>query len=63
MTFLITNIYREGNHYANSIAATCFHISNMLWMDSIWSSVTEDFFRNMLGLPEYRFTWSCLGFF
>lgn len=56
MTFLITNIYREGNHCANSIAATCFHISNMLWMDSIRSSVTEDFFRNMLGLPEYRFT-------
>lgn len=55
MKFIISHIYREGNNCADKLAnygviSQCFS-----WWDLASDFISEAFFRNRWGLPNYRF--------
>lgn len=55
MQFLVSHIFREGNTCADKLADFGLSVVGSVWWDSIPSFVTEEFFRNRNGLPNYRF--------
>lgn len=55
MQFLVSHIFREGNTCADKLAYFGLSVVGSVWWDSIPSFVTEEFFRNRNGLPNYRF--------
>jgi len=55
MNFTVTHIFREGNHYADRLASIGFNSHKFIWWNDVHSEIKEDFARNKLGLPNYRF--------
>lgn len=56
MNFLLTHIYREGNHCADKLANLSLSISDYMWWSSTPVNIREDLVKNRLGLPYYRFS-------
>lgn len=56
MQFAVTHIHREGNCCANKLAGYGSRHSGTIWWDLAPDFIKEDFDRNRLGLPNFRFT-------
>lgn len=56
MNFNVTHIYREGSVCADRLASYGLHHQGFTWWDSFPSFIGEEFGRNRLGLPNYRFS-------
>jgi len=57
MQLTITHIYREGNKCADRLANLGLHAEHdFLWYSFLPLSCGEDFLRNQLDLPEFRFS-------
>lgn len=55
MTFKVSHVYREGNHYVDKLAAFGVSSKSFNWLDLIPNFIRPDFFHNRFGLPNYRF--------
>jgi ribonuclease HI len=55
MNFIISHIYREGNHCADKLAAIGLTMTDFTWWDSAPVCIWGDLAHNRLGLPQYRF--------
>jgi hypothetical protein len=55
MYFVVSHIYREGNHVANMLANLGFGIIDSLWFDNCPLVFRSDLISNRLGLPNFRF--------
>lgn len=55
MSLIFLHIYREGNSCADKLASRGTVIHNFQRWDLIPSFISEDFFHNRFGLPNYRF--------
>lgn len=55
MNFRVSHIFREDNSYADKIASLGFSVDRLHWWDTIPRIISEDFFRNRISLPNYRF--------
>ncbi|GAU21491.1 hypothetical protein TSUD_242150 [Trifolium subterraneum] len=47
--------WREGNNCADKLANMGFHCNGVIWWDSLPDCIRDDFFRNRVGLPNFRF--------
>lgn len=54
MNFRVSHIYKEGNSCAYRLAAYGIYSQCFTWWDLIPDFISEDFFRNRWGLPNYR---------
>jgi len=52
---LCSHVYREGNYCVDILADFGHSISGTVWLDSLPQSLSADFFRNRMGLPNYWF--------
>ncbi|XP_024630561.1 uncharacterized protein [Medicago truncatula] len=50
-----SHIFREGNSCADKLASMGHDIADVVWLDTLPTSVSLDFFRDRCGLPNYRF--------
>jgi len=50
-----SHIFREGNYCANRLANRGHLIQGSVWLDSLPTELHFDFFRDRVGLPNYRF--------
>jgi ribonuclease HI len=55
MNFYVSHIFREGNHCADKLANLGLSLPNFTWWDCIPPVLLDDFGRNRLGMPYYRF--------
>jgi len=55
MAFMVTHIYREGNHCADKLANIGLTSQTFTWWDHMPTQIGGDFTRNRLGLPYFRF--------
>lgn len=55
MSFMLTHIYREGNHCADKLANLGLNVNQFTWLDHIHRGLADDFARNRAGLPCFRF--------
>ncbi|KAK2443569.1 hypothetical protein QL285_014658 [Trifolium repens] len=55
MNFYVSHIYREGNHCADKLANLGLTLPNFTWWDHIPPVLLDDFGRNRLGMPYFRF--------
>jgi ribonuclease HI len=55
MNFIITHIFRKGNHCTDKLASLGFAFSEFTWWNSPPVSIWDDLAKNRLGLPYYRF--------
>jgi ribonuclease HI len=55
MNFLITHVYREGNHCAIKLANLGLSLQNFVWWNELPRVIRKDFARDRLGLPCFRF--------
>lgn len=57
MQFCASHIYREGNNCADKLANFGLSLCSLdlFWFDSLPDFVREDFNRNRLGLPNFRY--------
>ncbi|CAJ2641500.1 unnamed protein product [Trifolium pratense] len=55
MNFFVSHIYREGNTCADKFANLGLSILTLNWWCNVPPHISDDFVRNRLGLPFYRF--------
>lgn len=57
MRFCASHIYREGNTCADKLANFGLSLSSLdlFWFDSIPAFVSEEYNRNRLGMPNFRY--------
>jgi len=55
MDFVVTHTYREGNHCADKLANLGLTPTEMVWLTNVHLSIKDDFSRNKLGQPCFRF--------
>jgi ribonuclease HI len=55
MHFVITHIFREGNHCADKLVNLGLIVVNFTWWDYAPTEILGDLGRNRLGLPNFRF--------
>jgi hypothetical protein len=55
MNFFVSHIYREGNHCADKLASLGLTLPGFTWGNQIPPQLRDDFGRNRLGMPFYRF--------
>lgn len=55
MHFVVSHIFREDNIFADKLANFGLSIIDVLWWDLVPSFIREDFFRNRMGFPNFRF--------
>lgn len=55
MHFLCSHVFREGNTCADLLANHGTKISGLSWWNSIPSFIFDEFFKNRIGYPNYRF--------
>jgi ribonuclease HI len=55
MNFFVSHIYREGNHCADKLASLGLTLPGFTWWNQIPPQLRDDFGRNRLGMPSYRF--------
>jgi hypothetical protein len=53
--FRFSHIYREGNTCADRLANAGFFVNGLVWWDQLPSCSRESFFRDRVGLSNYRF--------
>jgi ribonuclease HI len=56
MNLLVSHIYREGNSCADSLASLGLDCNEFVWWNHPPSAISSEVIRNMLGLPNFRFT-------
>jgi len=56
MNFIVSHIYREGNNCADSLANLGLGFDGFLWWQDAPNIIRQDLVKNMLGMPNYRFT-------
>ena len=56
MNFILSHIYREGNNCADSLANLGLGSDGFLWWQDAPNIIRQDLVKNMLGMPNYRFT-------
>jgi hypothetical protein len=54
--FIVSHIYREGNNCADSLANLGLGFDGFLWWQDAPNIIRQDLVKNMLGMPNYRFT-------
>ena len=54
MNFVVTHIYREGNHCADKLANLGLSSPDLVWLTDVHTSIVEDFAKNKLGHPCFR---------
>ncbi|CAJ2663194.1 unnamed protein product [Trifolium pratense] len=54
MSFIISHIYREGNHCADKLANLGLSLQGFTWWTSAPVEIREDLTRNRLGFPYFR---------
>ena len=54
MNFIVSHIYREGILCANGLANLGLALSSFVWFPSPPPSISADFVRNRLDLPNFR---------
>lgn len=61
---IVTHIYREGNVCADALANIGLNIIGFLWWQDAPNIIRSDVIKNMLGMPNYRFStfWKGLGY-
>jgi hypothetical protein len=52
---ILTFIYREGNTCADRLANAGFFVDGVVWWDQLPSCSRDNFSRDRVGLPNYRF--------
>jgi hypothetical protein len=52
---MITYVFREGNHCADKMANLGLSLQDYVWWFEIPNVIKEDYSRNRLGLPCFRF--------
>ena len=64
MSFLVSHVYREGNACADNLAnvGLALNSANLFWSDDLRDSIREEYNRNRLGTPNFRFTTFWKGF-
>jgi len=55
MSFMLTHIYREGNHCADKLANLGLNAQQFTWLDYVHIEMATNFNRNRLSLPCFRF--------
>lgn len=55
MDFVVTHFFREGNTCADKLTNYDVNNHDFHWWDLSLNFIRDDFFRNKLGLPSYRF--------
>jgi len=61
MNFVVSHIYREGNHCADRLANFGLSIQGISFWYYVLVIISNSFVNNKLGLPSFRFI-SFLGF-
>jgi len=56
MQFKVTHIYHEGNACADKLANFGVHHQNFTWWEVVPNFIREDYVRNGMCLPMYRYT-------
>jgi hypothetical protein len=54
--FRFSHIYREKNSCVDRLANAGFFVDGLIWWDQLSSCSREGFFRDRVGLPNYRFS-------
>jgi ribonuclease HI len=55
MNFMLTHIYREGNHCADKLASLGLSRFDFTWWSCLPFEISSGFFRNRSGLAYFRF--------
>lgn len=55
MIFMVSHIFRKGNDCADKLASYGISLEGFHWWNIIPMFISDDFFRNRVGLPNYRF--------
>ncbi|CAJ2673343.1 unnamed protein product [Trifolium pratense] len=56
MNVIVSHVFREGNTCADNLARIGLNLENLtIWFD-LPTEIRDSFFRNKIGLPNYRFT-------
>jgi hypothetical protein len=56
MNLILSHVFREGNSCADGLARLGLALSNLtVWFD-LAVVIRDGFFRNKVGLPNYRFS-------
>jgi len=56
MIFIVTHILREGNVCVDDLANIRLDINGFFWWQDAPICIRHDVVKNMLGLPNFRFT-------
>jgi hypothetical protein len=56
MSVIVSHIFRESNHCADKLANIELPISDCIWFDQCLALIKEDFIKNRIGLPYFRFS-------
>src|ERR1044072_5737997 len=64
MLFVVSHIFREGNTCADSLANVGLnsHVNLLVWWNSVPDFLLDEYTRNRLGMPNFRFTVHWKGF-
>lgn len=54
MDFVVSHIFREGNHCADKLANLGISLIDLVWLNDVHNSIIDDFAKNKLGLPCFR---------
>ena len=55
MSFIVSHVYREGNYCVDKLAGIGLDLNTHFWWDHLPSQIRDDFTRNRMGLPYFRF--------
>jgi ribonuclease HI len=55
MNFVVSHVYREGNHVADKLANIGLSLNAFTWWNIAPNVIWSDLARNRDGLPYYRF--------
>lgn len=54
MDFVVSHIFREGNHCADKLANLGISLIDLVWLNDVHNSIRDDFAKNKVGLPCFR---------
>jgi hypothetical protein len=56
MSFIVSYIFWEGTHCAGKLAHLGLSISDCIWFDQCHALIKDDFIKNRISLPYFRFS-------
>jgi len=56
MNFIVSHIYREGNVCTDALANIGLNLNGFMWWHDAPNSIRQEVVKNMLGMPNFRFT-------